>query len=70
MRVAGTILLLGGFLLCVSIVWAAVGLAMIGFGLVCLLIAERPKKSIAVVVTLGLLSTAIKNTLNNVISSL
>ena len=51
MRVAGTILLLGGFLLCVSIVWAAVGLAMIGFGLVCLLIAERPKKSIAVVVT-------------------
>src|SRR5437899_12335178 len=52
MRVAGTILLLGGFLLCVSIVWAAVGLAMIGFGLVCLLIAERRKKqSIAVVVT-------------------
>src|SRR5438132_10104350 len=50
--VAGTILLLGGFLLCVSIVWAAVGLGMIGFGLVCLLIAERRKKqSIAVVVT-------------------
>ena len=52
MRVAGTILLLGGFLLCVSIVWAAVGLAMIGFGLVCLLVAERRKKqSIAIVVS-------------------
>src|SRR5205823_10284907 len=52
MRIAGTILLLGGFLLCVSIVWAAVGLPMIGFGLVCLLIAERRKKQpIAVVVT-------------------
>src|SRR5437016_6075727 len=52
MRIAGTILLLGGFLLCVSIVWAAVGLPMIGFGLVCLLIAERRKKRpIAVVVT-------------------
>src|SRR5258708_32451036 len=52
MRVASTILLLGGFLLCVSIVWAAVGLPMIGFGLVCLLIAERRKKQlIAPVVT-------------------
>ena len=39
-------------MLCVSIVWAAVGLPMIGFGLVCLLIAERRKKQpIAVVVT-------------------
>jgi len=46
MRVAGTILLLGGFLLCVSIVWAAVGFPMIGLGLVCLLIAERRKKQL------------------------
>src|SRR5438445_2093381 len=52
MRVAGTILLLGGFLLCVSIVWAAVGFPMIGIGLVCLLVAERRKKQlIAPVVT-------------------
>ena len=40
------------FLLCVSIVWATVGLPMIGFGLVCLLVAERRKKqSIAIVVS-------------------
>jgi hypothetical protein len=44
MRIAGTFLLLGGFLLCLSIVWAALGLPMIGFGLICLLIAERRKK--------------------------
>jgi hypothetical protein len=44
MRIAGTFLLLGGLLLCISIVWAAVGFLMMGFGLICLLIAERRKK--------------------------
>jgi len=44
MRIAGAFLLVSGFLLCVSIVWAAVGFLMMGFGLICLLIAERRKK--------------------------
>jgi len=44
MRIAGTCLLLGGLLLCVSIIWAAVGFLMIGLGLICLQIAERRKK--------------------------
>jgi hypothetical protein len=44
MRIAGACLLLGGLLLCISIVWAAVGFLMMGFGLICLLIAERRKK--------------------------
>jgi hypothetical protein len=44
MRIAGTFLLLGGFLLCISIVWAAVGFLMMGLGLICLLMAERRKK--------------------------
>jgi hypothetical protein len=44
MRIAGTFLLLGGLLLCISIVWAPVGFMMMGFGLICLLIAERRKK--------------------------
>jgi hypothetical protein len=47
MRIAGTFLLLGGLLLCISIVWAAVGFAMMGLGLICLLIAERKKHSTA-----------------------
>ena len=44
MRILGTLLLFGGFLLCISIVWAAVGFLMMGFGLICLLMAERRKK--------------------------
>ena len=44
MCVAGTFLLIAGLLFCVSIVWAAVGFLMMGFGLICLLIAERRKK--------------------------
>jgi hypothetical protein len=44
MRIASTLLLLGGFLLCISIVWAALGFPMIGLGLIGLLIAERRKK--------------------------
>jgi hypothetical protein len=41
MRFLGAVLLVGGFLLCVSIVWAAIGFLMMGFGLICLLVAER-----------------------------
>jgi hypothetical protein len=44
MRIAGAFLLVGGFLLCISIVWAAVGFLMMGLGLICLLMAERRKK--------------------------
>jgi hypothetical protein len=44
MRVAGTFLMLSGFLLCISIVWAAFGFLMMGLGLICLLMAERRKK--------------------------
>jgi hypothetical protein len=44
MRIAGTLLLLGGLTLCISIVWAAVGFPMMGLGLICLLIDERRKK--------------------------
>lgn len=43
MRVAGAVLLIGGCLLCVWIVWAAVGFLMMGCGLICLQIAERNK---------------------------
>ena len=41
MRLFGFVLLIVGFLLCVSIAWAALGFLMMGFGLICLLIAER-----------------------------
>ena len=44
MRLFGFVLLIAGFLLCVSIVWAALGFLMMGFGLICLLIAERNRK--------------------------
>jgi hypothetical protein len=44
MRLLGFVLLIAGFLLCVSIVWAALGFLMMGFGLICLLIAERNRK--------------------------
>lgn len=44
MRFLGAVLLIGGFLLCVSIVWAAIGFLMMGFSLICLLIAERKNK--------------------------
>jgi hypothetical protein len=44
MRIAGAFLLVSGFLLCISIVWAAVGFLMMGIGLICLLTAERRKK--------------------------
>jgi hypothetical protein len=40
----GSVLIIGGFLLCVSIVWAALGFLMMGLGLICLLIAEERNK--------------------------
>jgi hypothetical protein len=47
MRVAGATLLVIGFLLCVSIAWAAIGFFAMGFGLIFLLIAEERKKAAA-----------------------
>jgi len=44
MRFLGAVLIIGGFLLCVSIAWAAVGFFMMGFGLISLLVAERKNK--------------------------
>jgi hypothetical protein len=43
MRIAGTFLLIAGFLLCLSIAWAAPGFLMMGFGLIFLQIAEGRK---------------------------
>ena len=45
MRVAGWVLLVGGFLLCVSILSAALGFLLMGFGLIFLQIAEQKDKS-------------------------
>jgi hypothetical protein len=45
MRVAGWVLLVGGFLLCVSILSAALGFLFMGFGLIFLQIAEQEDKS-------------------------
>ena len=42
----GSVLLIVGFLLCVSIAWAALGFLMMGLGLICLLIAEERKKKL------------------------
>ena len=44
MRFAGFALLFLGFLLCVSIEWAAIGFLAMGFGLICLLIVEERQK--------------------------
>jgi hypothetical protein len=41
MRLAGAVLLIAGFGLCISIVWAAIGFIAMAFGLICLLIAEE-----------------------------
>jgi len=40
-RIAGWVLLLGGFLLCVSVAWAALGFLLMGVGLISLQVAER-----------------------------
>jgi hypothetical protein len=47
MRSLGTVLLIVGFLLCVSIAWAALGFLMMAFGLICFLIGERKNKQFA-----------------------
>src|SRR5438876_895222 len=41
MRILGWVLLLGGFLLCPSVAWAAIGFLCMIIGLICLQIAER-----------------------------
>jgi hypothetical protein len=40
-RITGWVLLIAGFLLCVSIFWAAIGFLFMGLGLICLQIAEQ-----------------------------
>jgi hypothetical protein len=45
MRIAGWVLLVSGFLLCVSILSAALGFLLMGFGLILLQIAEQKNKS-------------------------
>jgi len=45
MRIAGWVLLVGGFLLCVSVLSAALGFLFMGFGLIFLQIAEQRDKS-------------------------
>ena len=50
MRVLGFVLLVGGFLLCVSIVWAAPGFFMMGAGLISLLVAEERTKRARLVI--------------------
>jgi hypothetical protein len=47
MRAAGAILLVSGFLLCVSVAWAAIGFFAMGFGLIFLLVDEERKKRTA-----------------------
>ena len=47
MRIWGWVLLIGGFLLCASIVWAAIGFLLMGVGLIFLQIAERNRKRLA-----------------------
>jgi hypothetical protein len=50
MRLVGAGLLVGGFLLCVSIAWAALGFLMMGGGLICLLVAEERSKRARLVI--------------------
>ena len=42
----GLLLLIVGFVLCLSIAWAALGFFMMGIGLLCMLIAEERKKRV------------------------
>jgi hypothetical protein len=44
MRIAGWILLLAGFVLCLSVAWAALGFLLMGFGLVSLQVGERQRR--------------------------
>ena len=44
MRILGWVLLIGGFLLCASVGWAAPGFLFMGFGLIFLQIAEQKRR--------------------------
>jgi hypothetical protein len=44
MRIAGWVLLLAGFVLCLSVAWAALGFLLMGIGLVSLQVAERKQR--------------------------
>jgi hypothetical protein len=44
MRIIGWVLLLAGFVLCLSVAWAALGFLLMGIGLVSLQIAERKRR--------------------------
>jgi hypothetical protein len=44
MRIAGWVLLLAGFVLCLSVAWAALGFLLMGFGLVSLQAGERKRR--------------------------
>jgi hypothetical protein len=46
MRILGAILLIAGFFLCLTILWAAIGFLAMGLGLICLLIAERRQEQL------------------------
>jgi hypothetical protein len=47
MRIWGWVLLIGGVLLCASIVWAAIGFLFMGFGLIFLQVAEGKRRRLA-----------------------
>jgi hypothetical protein len=44
MRIAGWVLLVAGFVLCLSVSWAALGFLLMGFGLVSLQVGERKQR--------------------------
>ncbi|WP_454616250.1 hypothetical protein [Bradyrhizobium cenepequi] len=44
MRIAGWVLLLAGFVLCLSVAWAALGFLLMGIGLVSLQVDERKRR--------------------------
>ncbi|WP_130583595.1 hypothetical protein [Bradyrhizobium sp. Leo170] len=44
MRIAGWVLLLAGFVLCLTVAWAALGFLLMGIGLVSLQVAERKRR--------------------------
>jgi hypothetical protein len=50
MRFSGYALLLIGFLLCITIAWAAIGFFAMGFGLICLLVVDAQKRAAKVAV--------------------
>jgi len=51
MRISGYLLLILGFLLCLTIVWSPVGFLMMSLGLICLMIVAERKKRIKAIAT-------------------